>query len=170
MILQSHQNKRNKVSIIFVFTIDNLLTVIYCREVMKGILKQRQEEMREREWQKASPCWKSDGKKKRLKYGRRTRSRLKFTTKAKAKFWSQVHKGDNCWLWIGPLAARGYGHFSFGDLQIMAHRYSWELANFEISASRYYVHHLCKNHDCVRPDHLELVTPDEHGKRHRKYR
>lgn len=101
-------------------------------------------------------------------YGRRTRSHLKFTAMAKSKFWALVHKTSGCWTWIGPLATHGYGTFAFGDLQIMAHRYSWEIANFEIVASRYHVHHLCGKRDCVRPDHLELVTPDEHGKRHKK--
>jgi len=103
--------------------------------------------------------------KKRI-FPRSARHPIKFTSGAKSQFWSLVDKHQACWLWLGPTAAHGYGNFQFGGLQIMAHRYAWEISNWEISSSRYHVHHLCKTKLCVNPSHLELLSPDEHTKRH----
>jgi hypothetical protein len=41
-----------------------------------------------------------------------------------------------------------------------AHRIALELAGVEIPAG-YHVDHLCRRHSCVRPSHLEPVTPQE---------
>ena len=148
-------------------------------------LEERQEEMRQRlEYEAAKKAairankpipLKPHAKKRATKLPplrftmpvRPSKAKVKFNSITKRKFWDKVHRTDGCWLWLGPLASHGYGHFSFGRLQVLAHRYSWEIANWEISESRFHVHHLCKNRICVRPDHLQLLTPDEHGKMHR---
>jgi len=143
---------------------------------VKKDLQERQREMRERMTgvpetpAPETPAKLSAKKLPAFRYQSRSTSAqasIKFAAGTKKAFWGLVRKTPTCWLWFGPMAAHGYGNFSFGPLQIMAHRYSWELAHGAISSSKFHVHHLCKNRNCVRPDHLQLVSPDEHKKIHR---
>lgn len=72
-----------------------------------------------------------------------------------ADFWQFVQKGEGCWEWQGTLTkAHGYGRFGSKNL---AHRLAYELAKGPIPAGLV-IDHLCRNHRCVRPDHLEAVT------------
>ncbi len=41
---------------------------------------------------------------------------------------------------------------------MLAHRFSYELANGPIPEGLQ-IDHLCRNRGCVRPDHMEAVTP-----------
>jgi hypothetical protein len=66
----------------------------------------------------------------------------------------------HCWLWLGALNEGGYGRFQ----GCMAHRVSHTWFNDAIPDA-YEVDHLCRNPRCVRPSHLEAVTPQENQRR-----
>lgn len=78
------------------------------------------------------------------------------------RFWSKVSfprgGSDGCWLWSGAAGGGGYGHLGMHGRTVKAHRVSWALHRGEIADSMY-LDHLCRNRLCVRPDHLEVVTP-----------
>lgn len=76
-------------------------------------------------------------------------------------FWDKVEKTPTCWNWKGATTGAGYGHVS-GDK--MAHRVSYELIKGPIPQDND-LDHLCRNHACVNPDHLEPVTRQENVKR-----
>lgn len=86
----------------------------------------------------------------RLAWNRR-RSRL-------PGFWDRVIKTDGCWVWGRGLTGAGYGEFQVGGRVFLTHRYAYELVNGPIPQGLE-LDHLCRNRRCVRPDHLEAVTP-----------
>ncbi|OKH70830.1 hypothetical protein EB72_24865 [Mycobacterium sp. SWH-M1] len=82
------------------------------------------------------------------------------TATAEERFWIKVEKTDTCWLWTAATMKNGYGRFD----RILAHHflvgkppegYEWD--------------HLCFIRNCVRPDHLELVTRAENHRRQRRH-
>lgn len=87
-----------------------------------------------------------------------TRKRKKRGT-AEERFWPKVNKTDICWLWVGYLDRNGYGVFS-GDGEVLAHRYSYRLLVGPIPDG-FFIDHLCRIKDCVRPEHLQAVSPKE---------
>lgn len=78
------------------------------------------------------------------------------------RFWVKVAKTDTCWLWTGQKtkAVNGYGLFRAGGQQVVAHRWAYEHEVGPIPAGMN-LDHLCRTRLCVRPDHLEPVTPYE---------
>lgn len=78
---------------------------------------------------------------------------------AEERLWRQVQKTDGCWNWTGCVTG-GYGRIRVGDERVQAHRYSYELSGGTIPDG-FHLDHLCRNQLCVRPDHLEPVTPRE---------
>lgn len=75
-----------------------------------------------------------------------------------ARFWVKVRKTDSCWEWAGGKNRQGYGRFTemFGSR--LAHRIAWSLLVGPIAPGMT-LDHLCRNPGCVRPEHLEQVTP-----------
>ena len=77
------------------------------------------------------------------------------------RFFSQVKFTGYCWEWQGPLDPKGYGIFSCDGVNLRAHRWLYEKFIEKIPD---YVpggvepDHICRNHPCVRPSHLEVVT------------
>jgi HNH endonuclease len=65
-----------------------------------------------------------------------------------------------CWEWIGLLSKNGYGRHRVGPGHplVAAHRLSYEHHKGAIPDGMQ-VDHLCRNRRCVRPDHLEAVSP-----------
>ncbi|HEX6537510.1 MAG TPA: HNH endonuclease signature motif containing protein [Gemmatimonadaceae bacterium] len=74
------------------------------------------------------------------------------------RFWSNVEKGDGCWVWRGLRMTNGYGRY--GGRSIGAHRIAYEQLRGPIPAGLE-LDHLCRNRLCVNPDHLEAVTRRE---------
>lgn len=73
------------------------------------------------------------------------------------RFWDNVDKSAECWIWTGELGFGGYGRFNLGNTKVQAHRLSYEWAKGEIPAGLE-VDHKCHNRPCVNPDHLRPVT------------
>ena len=78
------------------------------------------------------------------------------------RFWAKVAKADGCWLWTGGIQSRGYG--AVGHAPWTAHKMSYLLAERSIPDGLA-LDHLCLNKRCVRPDHLEPVTPQVNNQR-----
>lgn len=79
------------------------------------------------------------------------------------RFWARVEKTDTCWTWTGALNAkgeRGYGVIWFRGRQEYVHRLAYELLVAPIPEGRT-IDHLCRNRQCVRPDHLRAVSMRE---------
>ncbi len=75
------------------------------------------------------------------------------------RFWSHVEKTETCWLWCGAVQNKGYGCFARGR-QRLAHRFAYENM-VGIIPEGLTIDHLCRNHRCVNPSHLEVVTRKE---------
>ncbi len=68
-----------------------------------------------------------------------------------------VRSDDECWLWTGS-SSNGYGTFSPRDGTIIkAHVLAYYMWRGDYS-SGLDLDHLCRNHACVNPNHLEPVT------------
>lgn len=87
-----------------------------------------------------------------------------FSQKDIKRFWSKVEKTLTCWEWKTGLM-RGYGAFSIKRKSYLAHRFSFELKNGDISNKT--LDHLCRNSKCVNPSHLEIVSRGENCRRGR---
>jgi hypothetical protein len=92
-------------------------------------------------------------------------------------FWTQVsvpETPDGCWIWTGPTTALGYGRAQFcrnltPAKSEMAHRVAYEIYNGPLPLTddprNLPLDHLCRNHPCVNPEHLEPVTVGENTRR-----
>lgn len=70
---------------------------------------------------------------------------------------------DDCWIWIRSKVTGGYGSFNVDGQNRRAHRVSYELAhNFKLTPDQF-LHHTCRNKDCVNPAHLEIVSQWTHA-------
>ncbi len=74
------------------------------------------------------------------------------------KFFSKVafDCGD-CWEWTGTKNSWGYGRFLVDGRRIMAHRVCYEILVGKIPEGLV-IDHLCRNHACVNPAHIEALT------------
>lgn len=100
--------------------------------------------------------------KKDLEFGRKVLAAMRPTTEE--RFWAKVDKNHitGCWVWVGHKRD-GYGVFSYGGrggVRINAHRYAYQEIIGEIP-NGLVLDHLCRQRDCVNPDHLEPVTRKE---------
>lgn len=76
------------------------------------------------------------------------------------RFWEKVDFTDTCWLWQAGKWTTGYGRFWDGRQMVSAHRWAYETVVAPIPEGLQ-IDHLCRNHPCVRPGHLEAVTRKE---------
>ena len=85
-----------------------------------------------------------------------------FTPKQIASFWSKVDMVDDdaCWPWTAKIMPRGYGRVSFCDTYYLAHRVAYALVKGQIGEGLT-LDHLCRNHACCNPAHLEAVPHKE---------
>lgn len=82
------------------------------------------------------------------------------TPKHLARFWSNVIKSNNCWLWIGSKTSKGYGNLRIGKKMYLVHRLSFFIKHDDIDPTLT-LDHLCRNPACVNPEHLEQVSLKE---------
>lgn len=83
------------------------------------------------------------------------------------RFSDKVRKTDTCWVWTGAGAGRYYGQIRLGGKgtpMVYVHRLAYEFVNGPIPEG-HEIDHLCRVGRCVRPDHLEAVTPEENNRR-----
>lgn len=66
----------------------------------------------------------------------------------------------NCIEWTGRKNKNGYGVVMIDGKQYFAHRLAVAMSGRNIPKSKV-CDHLCRNHGCVNPKHIELVTPYE---------
>jgi hypothetical protein len=89
------------------------------------------------------------------------------------RFWAKVNKAGPvpahrpdlgpCWIWKAEKNPKGYGLFRRGSHETrgpakMAHRATYEESKGRIPKGKV-PDHLCRVTSCVRPAHLEAVTP-----------
>ena len=82
-------------------------------------------------------------------------------------FWIKVSVIENCWEWQGHRynwKGWKYGIYSIEGKEYKAHRVSWTLLKGEIPDGLV-IDHLCRNHSCVNPQHLEPVSNAENVRR-----
>lgn len=92
---------------------------------------------------------------------------MKFSNGDVPGFWEKADVGgaDECWPWLASRFAGGYGQFRRPYLSsALAHRIAYELVCGPIGEGAQ-IDHLCRNRACVNPAHMEVVTPQEHGRR-----
>lgn len=90
------------------------------------------------------------------------------------RFWPKVDKcgptpADRpelgpCWTWTGSLTERGYGRVSVGSGVRFAHTIAYEFIVGAVPAGLE-LDHLCRQHACCNPAHLEAVTHAENVRR-----
>jgi hypothetical protein len=69
-----------------------------------------------------------------------------------------------CWPWLGKRDHKDYGRIRVGAVSYPAHRFVFEAFGTAVP-SELVLDHLCRNHWCVNPDHLEVVTGRENALR-----
>lgn len=81
-----------------------------------------------------------------------------------AQFWARVDASGDCWEWTGSKTSYGYGIVIRNWRRTGAHREAYRLLVGPIPEGLT-IDHLCRNHSCVNPDHLEPVTRAENVRR-----
>ena len=84
------------------------------------------------------------------------------STNFEERFWSNVDKSGDCWLWTKCKDTHGYGQLKQAGKLLRAHRVSWTLSNGAIPKGRYILHK-CDAPACVRPEHLFLGTAKDNS-------
>ena len=68
-----------------------------------------------------------------------------------------------CWLYTGKLTKKGYAHVRDGTMRF-AHVVMWVNKHGPVPEGME-LDHLCRNHHCCNPDHVEPVTHAENVRR-----
>lgn len=89
--------------------------------------------------------------------------------KAKTRLANRSINVGECVEYTGPVNNCGYGKMWFENKTDYAHRVSYILYKTSID-SGLQIDHTCRNRKCIKPEHLELVTPKENITRAIPYR
>ena len=99
--------------------------------------------------------------------GRKARSRIELMR----MLWERCDRDSEtgCWNWTGSKY-KGYGQAAATTLTgnhqpIQTHRIAYMLLVGEQPLGTH-LHHKCENPSCCNPDHLELLTPQQHSREH----
>ena len=84
-------------------------------------------------------------------------TRMTFKQRLFAKIKIDPTDPHACWVWVGATTWDGYGRVSRDGRLIYAHRATYELYVGSIPPGMF-LDHLCHTRNCVRPDHLRIVT------------
>src|SRR5207245_7378113 len=76
----------------------------------------------------------------------------------------EAEPNSGCWVWIGWRSPRGYGVVRRDRREQRAHRYIYQRLHGELPR-HLTLDHLCRNHPCVNPAHMEPVTQRENVSR-----
>ena len=68
-----------------------------------------------------------------------------------------VNPQTGCWEWTRCKDSKGYGLVCVAGKMQRAHRYMYEQCNGPLEEG-VQLDHLCRNHSCINPDHVEPVT------------
>ena len=81
------------------------------------------------------------------------------------RFWNQVQKTEDCWIWTGYTNSDMYGQLSYHknskNIVVGSHIYSWELYTGRQVPKGILVCHHCDHPWCVNPQHLFLGTKND---------
>jgi HNH endonuclease len=72
----------------------------------------------------------------------------------------EVAMDTGCMLWEGEVKD-GYGVMTIKGKKVRMHRLMWEKYKGEIEPGKE-LHHVCGNRRCCNPEHLMMVTHNEH--------
>lgn len=75
-----------------------------------------------------------------------------------------VEAPSGCWIWVGAQNGNGYGRIQINKVGAYAHRVSYETFVGPIPPG-YQIDHLCRRTLCVKPEHLQAVTPSVNVRR-----
>ena len=85
------------------------------------------------------------------------------------RFWRKIRVIKNgCWKWIAARDYKGYAHFRWQGKVRKAHRLTHETFVGPIKEGLE-PDHLCRNRNCVNPNHLEIVTHQVNCQRGNNY-
>ncbi|MFB8182628.1 HNH endonuclease signature motif containing protein [Streptomyces sp. NPDC055966] len=109
-------------------------------------------------------------------HGDRFRRYGETTEPRERRFWAKVDKDGPipeqrpdlgpCWVWTGYInSVTGYGNFGGRKAGTqLVHRIAYQYLVGPIPAGKH-LDHLCRRRECLRPSHLEPVTPRENIRR-----
>lgn len=84
---------------------------------------------------------------------------IDYSEKIKARLLSRIKENTfGCWEFQGYKSPLGYGKLSYNGYSQYAHRVSYQIFNKKQIPNNISVIHICKNKDCINPDHLYLGT------------
>lgn len=75
-----------------------------------------------------------------------------------------MNLASKCIEWEWNKNKKGYGVIRINGKQLFAHRLAVALSGRNIPKSKV-CDHLCRNHSCINPDHIELVSMWENSMR-----